>query len=655
MANCAFYFVLACLVTWLTAAARYFTTVTATRAGFLEDAVFAFGLFLTLIAARSLFAKRPRLSNGICLLLLLSWCVVLLSNTVFFHFFESYLNLESGKMILVAEKAASSIFSEITVIKVFAFLVFPLGLYCVVLRKCPPRIATKSGVRRHAALSLSFVFLAYGVSTLQFPAEVSADRSPGMHILKQGVKAVRAPFSRPHGLTRVQLAYETKKFLDRGMDLNFQNAARPDRPLLQIPNEVGETSHSGKSGAAQQKLNVMIILMESVRGAESFVSPTSVPITPFLNELREQSLSFDNFYANEMRTVNGEFATLCAALPNWGGTPIYVDAPRLKISCLPEILKNEGYQTYWISAYSSDYSNKAGFLKMHGIEHIVDQTHFGKPDFGKGRVGWGLGDLAMFERSVDVIDKAQEPFFAEIMTLSNHHPFNHEYGIEFPQAITQLPENEHYRNYLKGLYYTDHSIAHFFSKIRNKPWFKNTVFLILGDHGIRTYPNPKKGQEQSPIVQSEIYYRNQLIVYSPAHIQPKHSSLVGSQIDVAPTVLDLLKIYRPNSFLGVSLLAPIPENHRTAVMLMGNNFNVRRGNRYCYAAGYSCFEKMFPECKEGEKPTFTGYTCFETSDDLIKSKDPKMTYLSEAEKNESVEGVTLLLKLNNSLIEGNAF
>jgi len=274
-----------------------------------------------------------------------------------------------------------------------------------------------------------------------------------------------------------------------------------------------------------------------------------------------------------------------------------------------------------------------------------------------------MGDIDMFEQALEKIGRFREPFFVEIMTLSNHHPFDHDYDIEFPEALAAVPGDSHYRNYLRGMHYTDRAVGEFLEAARAEPWFSRTLFVILGDHAVRAYPTSQRGGSLGPVLETEIYFRDRLLLYGPGWLEPATHDVLGSQIDVAPTVLDLLDIRSDNSFLGVSLLADVPEDRRFALMNIGHVFNMRVGDHYCYSVGYSCFEGVFPRCAKGVEPTSLGHTCFETPEDLLAHPDlpgqsgaaTKIETLGALDRLSVLDRAERIMQLNRSLIDESRF
>ncbi|MFZ3087619.1 MAG: LTA synthase family protein, partial [Methylotenera sp.] len=162
-------------------------------------------------------------------------------------------------------------------------------------------------------------------------------------------------------------------------------------------------------------------------------------------------------------------------------------------------------------------------------------------DFDKSTIQaenvWGIDDESLFNNSIKIIDdhvKAPTPFFAHIMTTSNHRPFT------FPEGKIDLPQG-HREGSVK---YTDYAIAQLIESAKSKPWFKDTLFVIVADHC-----SSAAGKTKLPVEK----YHIPLFFYAPDLLPAGHYSRVVSQIDIAPTLLDILGVKGSQHFFGQSL------------------------------------------------------------------------------------------------------
>jgi phosphoglycerol transferase MdoB-like AlkP superfamily enzyme len=166
---------------------------------------------------------------------------------------------------------------------------------------------------------------------------------------------------------------------------------------------------------------------------------------------------------------------------------------------------------------------------------------------------WGACDEDLFRwvlREADGDHAAGTPFFHFVMTTSNHRPFTYPDGrIDLPSKISGR---------FGGVKYSDYAIGEFLRAAESKPWFKNTVFVIVGDHCASS-----AGKTELPVQN----YHIPLLVYAPGgQIKPGVVHTIASQIDYAPTLLGLLNWTYRSRFYGRDVLA-LSEGTPVRVML----------------------------------------------------------------------------------------
>jgi phosphoglycerol transferase MdoB-like AlkP superfamily enzyme len=310
------------------------------------------------------------------------------------------------------------------------------------------------------------------------------------------------------------------------------------------------------------KYNVILILMESVRAYECGFLGAEPSFTPKLDKLVKDARVYTNFYANGSQTVRAEIGLLCSIYPNPVGVPTYLVNPKLKVISLPEILSETGYETLWFSAYTADFHNKGNFLTRHGVKKIFDRDVLPKPK--QPLIGWGMNDVEMFQNIWETIKNQNEPFFAQITTLSSH---GGRWKYPTDRSAPKIKDPCRYKSYVRGTYYTDFAVAKFIRKVQNSRLALNTIIVITGDHGVWVFSS----EITDPLQKQEIYFRTPLCIWGPPELlQPGVDPTLGSHVDVAPTLLDMLNIHRTNTFLGRSLVnTNTPDQQRYVIAYLG--------------------------------------------------------------------------------------
>ena len=298
-----------------------------------------------------------------------------------------------------------------------------------------------------------------------------------------------------------------------------------------------------KPATPARKWNVIQITIESLSAeyVGCYGSPEYQPknLTPNLDRLSRESLWFSRCYAGGTRTVRGMEA-LSLSIPPIPGQSVLRRAGCENLTTLGSVLQAKGYETAFLYGGDGFFDNMNYFFEANGYD-IVDlprQLGRGKqPTFANA---WGACDEDAFAWSLEEADRAHaagKPFHHFVMTTSNHRPYTWPAG----KIDAGLVGRE------GGVAYTDYAIGAFLKAAQTKPWFKDTVFVIVADHCASV-----AGKRELEVRKYEI----PLFIWSPGNLAPRKFDTMMSQIDVAPTVLGLLGVDYLSRFVGADALAP---------------------------------------------------------------------------------------------------
>jgi phosphoglycerol transferase MdoB-like AlkP superfamily enzyme len=315
--------------------------------------------------------------------------------------------------------------------------------------------------------------------------------------------------------------------------------------------------------------NVVVILLESF-GAEYTGRLAGTALTPHFDRLAEQGLAFDRLFATGTRTSRGIEAVLSGFFPTPARSVVKLGLSQKDFFTAPELFRRAGYSTHFIYGGAANFDEMKSFFVGNGVQHIWDQEVLEKPEHEVGV--WGIHDENLFSEAEQILRAQQDrPFFALVLSTSNHTPFDYPAGRITADPAYPVDSTEN------AIKYTDHALGQFFERARSSPYFANTLFLIVADHGTRV-----SGDQLIPVYKFHI---PAVILGPPEWVTPGSIQMLASQVDLMPTLLALTGREWDHPMMGRNLLA-LPEAERA---------DPARGRallQYETHFGYWCDEQM---------------------------------------------------------------
>ena len=298
--------------------------------------------------------------------------------------------------------------------------------------------------------------------------------------------------------------------------------------------------------------NVIILIMEGL--SREFIGAYNdwKGYTPFLDSLMHHSLVFNNAFANGLKSIEA-LPAITASIPTLMDNPLITSSyAQNNFESLASILKKENYRTSFFHGgirgtqgfYS--FSRKTGFEEYHGMEEYGNNSHFDGT--------WGIFDEEFFQYYSDYLKAVKKPFFSTFFSVSFHSPYiiPNRYKNTFPKGTADLHE---------VIGYVDYSMRRFFDIIKKQEWYKNTIFVITADH-----TNGDKVQE---IYKTKIgRYAVPIIIFEGDSSLHGINNKIVQQIDIMPTILDLLCYNKPFFAFGKSML----NNESWAISFLENKY-----------------------------------------------------------------------------------
>ena len=344
--------------------------------------------------------------------------------------------------------------------------------------------------------------------------------------------------------------------------------------------------------------NVVVILMESFAGRHVGVLSGQGNITPYFDKLAAEGVLFTRFFANGTHTHQGTFVTL-ACFPNLPSFEYLMQTPEGSndFSGLPQLLGGRQMENLYV--YNGDFAwdNQSGFFGRQGVSNFIGRFDYKNPIVSDPT--WGVSDQDMFDRAAEELAKRSggKPFYAILQTLSNHTPYALPEKLPVESVTGQGALDQH----LTAMRYSDWALGQFFAKIRNAPYFKETLFVLVGDHGFG-------GGEQ--LTEMNLARFNVPLLLIAPGVQEKFGSTrdtVGTQVDVVPTIMgrlggnvrhqcwgrDLLNL--PKDDAGFGVIKPSGSD-QTVAIISGNKIVVQSRSKAVKSYEYQLWTD--PRAKE---------------------------------------------------------
>ncbi len=229
----------------------------------------------------------------------------------------------------------------------------------------------------------------------------------------------------------------------------------------------------GPNNLPNQAVNVVFLILES-HTAQVIEELGGEPgVCPNMSRLIREGTLFENIYGSGYRTDQGIVSVLAGYPAQPDQSIILLEDKAAKLPSIPKILKENGYSTAFFYGGELTFANLGLWLANQRFDKIFSERDFGSAEKTQR---WGVDDAILLQRVVKEINRMPEPFFATAMTLSLHPP----YDVPFQSKWTANNDRE---EFLNSAAFVDHAVGEFFKSAEQQPWYKNTLFVLVADHG----------------------------------------------------------------------------------------------------------------------------------------------------------------------------
>lgn len=303
-----------------------------------------------------------------------------------------------------------------------------------------------------------------------------------------------------------------------------------------------------KGNNSNYKPNIMMITVESLSADFLAHYGNTQKLTPVLDSLADKSIFFSNMYATGTRTVRGMEA-LTLAIPPTPGSSIVRRDNNEHLFTTGHVFKQAGYTNTFFYGGDGYFDNMNHYFGNNGYNIVDRGRKLLNESFDGTRTlitdgevkfenAWGICDEDIFNVAIKDADqkfKEHKLFNNFIMTTSNHRPFT------YPAGKIAIPEGSREG----AVRYTDFAIGEFLKNIKSKPWFENTIVIIVADHCASS-----AGKNEIDISK----YQIPCLVLNMKNIAPMNIKKMSSQLDLFPTLWSLMGWSYTSNFYGKNVL-----------------------------------------------------------------------------------------------------
>lgn len=314
----------------------------------------------------------------------------------------------------------------------------------------------------------------------------------------------------------------------------------PEYPFLRENNTVDVLGNFFNIDSLKRP-NFIVIQVEGLGRAFSGPNAYLGSFTQFLDELGSRSLYWENFLASQGRT----FASLPSIL---GSMPFFQNGYNNLGSRMPNaittlsLLKHNGYTTSFLMGTDAAFDNEDIFLHKQGVDQLISRPNF-KNYPAAHNISWGYQDFDLMQKTIETLgSNPKAPFINYLQTISMHTPYKvpgmSVYYNRFENqlnklGLTEQEKNEHraFKDQYASILYTDDAIRYFITSCSKMPYYKNTIFIITGDHRLPEIPMSTKIDR----------YHVPLIIFSPMLKRTASFESISSHLDLTPSIAAFLQ------------------------------------------------------------------------------------------------------------------
>lgn len=308
----------------------------------------------------------------------------------------------------------------------------------------------------------------------------------------------------------------------------------------------------------EERPHVVLLFLESFRGRDVGVLGGRHNVTPNFDRLAQQGILFTQFYGNGVQTTRAVIASLFGLLPRFSPKSVQAADSSMPMIGMADLFNRRGYRSAYFFGGALDFENQEAFFRNHGYAETHGEAQLRQRFGTAARTSWGYHDQYLLDYVADWLETREqqgEPGFATVFTITNHHPWR--VPKDFRPAPNNIPPENEYHRYLQTMQYTDHCLGRFIERLQQRGLDRKTVFFILADTG-----TPMGEHHDNYMLVNYLYDEGlhiPLLILAPGRAKGgQRVDVLGSQVDLLPTVMDIFQMTGRNHAVGTSLARDVP-------------------------------------------------------------------------------------------------
>ena len=312
------------------------------------------------------------------------------------------------------------------------------------------------------------------------------------------------------------------------------------------------------------KPNVVFVILESWSASVVGCMSDTKGITPNFDRLASEGYLFQNIYATNTTSEIGN-TSIFSGYPAIPEVAISLEPEKnRKLPSINQSLKKIGYSSHYLFSGDLKYGNIQGYLTQHQFDELADEENF-PSELKKGKLNYFDEDLyALF---LQKIKNTKAPFMHCAFTGSTHSPF------DYPKRKGWKKWTGKESDYINSVYYADWAIGQFMEKAKKESWYKNTIFVFVSDHGHHSHTIASPNQS--------LFFRIPLLIFGEPlkkEFRGRQNNIIGSQSDIAATLLHQLRQTNINYKFSKDLLSPTVNSFAFHATIRGYGFVSEKGS-----------------------------------------------------------------------------